>query len=151
MAVSLDSSRAIGGIDRGVTVPVQQLRRAAEQLSPDAHRRSLECLTQGRWRGKRPALKPEQSPDSVHFLRPIDDLLELRFHMFAEVEQDGMFPAGNGFADWMTQLHHCGASKLLSERSNLFTKPKSTLLIISLSRFNTVTLTTYPCVVSGFN
>ena len=45
-------------------------------------------------REKGPAPKPEQSPDSVHFLRPIDDLLELCFHMFAEVAQDGMFPAG---------------------------------------------------------
>src|SRR5699024_6254083 len=36
----------VGGIDRGVTILVEQLRRAAEQLSPDAHRSPLERLTQ---------------------------------------------------------------------------------------------------------
>jgi hypothetical protein len=43
----------VGGIDRGVTGLVEQLRRAAEQLSLDAHRSSLE------WRGKLPAPKTQ--------------------------------------------------------------------------------------------
>ena len=49
----------VGGIDRGVSVLVELLRRPAEQLSLHAHRCSLECLIQRRRRGKLPAPKTQ--------------------------------------------------------------------------------------------
>ena len=88
----------VGGIDRGVTALVEQLRRPAEQLSPHAHRRSLEHLAQCRRRGKLPAPKTEQQLDALHLLGPVDDFLVLGIHVLAEVEQNSVLPAGKPVA-----------------------------------------------------
>ena len=65
----------IGGIDGTVPVLRQQHRLAAEYLPPDAHRRSLVRLAQGRRRGKLRSPKTEKAPNTCH--RPCLDARKL--------------------------------------------------------------------------
>ena len=53
------------------------------------------------------------APNAFYFFGPVDDHLILCHHVFYEIEQDGMYQAGNGFASWMAQLHHRSVSELL--------------------------------------
>lgn len=58
-------------------------------------------LTECRRRGELPAPETEHEPNSVHLFGPVDDFRVLCVHVFAEVEQNGMLPAGKSVAGWM--------------------------------------------------
>jgi hypothetical protein len=53
-------------------------------------------LAQRRWVGERAAL---------YLLNPVKGLDERCVHVNPEKVKDGVFPAGNAVADWMTDLH----------------------------------------------
>lgn len=65
---------------------------------------------------------------AIHLFGPVEDFGECRFHVNTEKMQDSMFPAGNGVAGGMADLHHCAIGKFSCNRDGLFDEAEENLL-----------------------